>query len=75
MKVRKATLSDSSDLLLWRNDETTRKYSINKDIVAHSEHNRWFNKKLDDNDTEIYIVRGLRQSIRYGPSLLNEDLL
>ena len=55
MRLRKADLSDSNDILSWRNDETTRRFSVNKDVVSQGEHDKWFRRKLDDPDTDFYI--------------------
>jgi|TARA_B100000787_G_C16113943_1_gene259400 L-amino acid N-acyltransferase YncA len=54
MLVRHACSSDSEDILAWRNDKTSRKMSLNKDIVSLDEHNLWFESSSDLNRV-IYI--------------------
>ncbi len=44
-------LDHSSDILEWRNDETTRLNSINQDIVSNSDHTKWLSSKIISKDT------------------------
>ena len=55
MRVRLAELRDSDDLLLWRNDEVTRKMSFDSDFVELSSHKEWFEKSLE-NDRRILVI-------------------
>ena len=45
--VRHATLDDSSDVLIWRNDPLAIKTSINESSVSDKEHAKWFPQTLD----------------------------
>ncbi len=52
---RKATESDSSLLLLWRNDPVVRKNSFNSNPITSEEHSEWLKKCLASVDVEIYL--------------------
>ena len=45
--VRQATLDDSIDVLLWRNDPLAITMSINQSSVSAKEHAKWFPRTLD----------------------------
>jgi len=47
---------DSRDLWEWRNHLQVRKYSFNKKIISWEEHEKWFFKKLKDENSIIYII-------------------
>jgi L-amino acid N-acyltransferase YncA len=55
LKVRKALLEDSSEILRWRNNPETIKFSKNNNYVTPAEHNEWFRKSLDSRHKFIYI--------------------
>ena len=48
LTLRRASERDSEALLLWRNDSTTRAFSISGDDVTSEQHRAWFNKALQD---------------------------
>lgn len=52
---RKATESDSSLLLLWRNDPVVRKNSFNSNPITPEEHSEWLKKCLASVEVEIYL--------------------
>lgn len=54
--LRKAVLEDSKFIYDLRNDDLTRMNSINKEIIAYDKHMAWYERKLQDNDTYIYIL-------------------
>ena len=45
--VRQATLDDSFDVLIWRNDSLAIEMSINQASVSEDEHAKWFPKTLN----------------------------
>lgn len=49
--------SDSRDIWLWRNDETTRCMSINTGEVSWKEHEKWFASALSNKDRLLLIGR------------------
>lgn len=48
LTVRPATLSDSDLLFGWRNHESIRSVSRNKDPIALEDHRRWFGRVIAD---------------------------
>ena len=64
MKLRYANCSDIDDILIWRNDELTRKMSKYQDLVKPEEHSNWFKSSLRDPRRIIYI--GLKDAIKVG---------
>lgn len=54
--LRLATLADSSDLLTWRNDVTTRNMAINQGIINQIDHDIWLNKVLNDSNRKLFII-------------------
>ena len=45
-----------STILEWRNDEITRKNSINQEIVSKEDHKKWLSNQLSKNETPAYEV-------------------
>jgi len=45
----------SLEILEWRNDELTRKNSINENIINQNDHELWLKSKIDSNDTLLLI--------------------
>jgi RimJ/RimL family protein N-acetyltransferase len=56
MRIRKAEKKDWLMLLEWRNDEITRKNSINSNLVNEHDHKEWFFSSLKSEKREIFIV-------------------
>lgn len=54
--IRDATLNDTETLFNWANDVETRKNSFTTAAVDWAQHVLWFNKKLIDNTSKIYIL-------------------
>ena len=55
MRVRTADNKDCEDLFVWRNDEFTRRMSINSDLVDWRTHSQWFNSALADERRVVLI--------------------
>ena len=53
--VREATLDDSNDVLVWRNDPLAIKMSINRSSVSGEEHAKWFLETLNS-DRCVHII-------------------
>lgn len=47
---------DSEDLLRWRNDPVTRKYSFNTKKVQKKDHVKWFGSSLSNPKRNLFIV-------------------
>lgn len=56
MNLRKAGIEDSDLLLAWRNDEGTRKNSLNSALVQDDEHARWLDHTLRSPDRSLLII-------------------
>ena len=56
IKLRKATLKDSPDVLCWRNDPVAVAVSFNKKLVDKLEHKQWFAKVLKDKRRRLFIA-------------------
>lgn len=48
LKLRPAEPSDSERVLAWRNDERTRRYSLNATPIDPARHAVWFSERLND---------------------------
>tara|TARA_Y100001968_G_C19443354_1_gene763831 strand:- start:1418 stop:1900 length:483 start_codon:yes stop_codon:yes gene_type:complete len=53
--IEKATENHSKLIWEWRNDEESRKMSLNSNFITWEEHQNWFNNILKDINTFIYI--------------------
>ena len=53
--IRKIDIEDWDDLLIWRNDELTRKMSINGGIVKKEDHYSYMDKMSKNNNREQFI--------------------
>lgn len=49
-------MADAADLLRWRNDDDTRKFSLHREVVTWSEHLDWLSRVLHDGKTELYVA-------------------
>lgn len=54
--LRKAQIEDARFIYDVRNDELSRKNSINKDIIDYEAHLKWYENKLNDKMSHIYIL-------------------
>ena len=55
LKLRKADLNDIFFYFNWVNQISVRKNSLNKNRITFNEHEKWFNKKLDQKKNYLYI--------------------
>ena len=55
LTLRQAVESDSEALLEWRNDATTRAFSLISDEVTREEHDAWLNKTMQDKNCLLLI--------------------
>ena len=54
--LRKARSEDSDLLQAWRNDEATRRNSLNSETIPADEHARWLDRSLGNTDRILFIV-------------------
>ena len=55
LKVRKAAIGDSSEILRWRNDTETINFSLSEKYVTPQEHEIWFHNNLTSLNNIIYV--------------------
>lgn len=55
ISLRKAITKDCDLLFNWRNEKACRENSLNTDEVPYETHCAWFEKRMNDKDTLIYI--------------------
>lgn len=55
LKIRKAAKEDMLKYFSWANDEEVRKASFHSHKISLSEHIAWFEKKIYDPDTFMYV--------------------
>lgn len=53
--VRPAALSDSVDILTWRNDAVTRKMSRNSEHISVIQHEQWFENAVTSEQKFVFI--------------------
>lgn len=53
--MRKATLEDARLYFEWVNDPQVRLSAFNSEIIEWPSHLKWFNSKIDSNQSELYI--------------------
>jgi RimJ/RimL family protein N-acetyltransferase len=56
VKLRKSQPGDARMLYEWANEPDVRKNSINKEKISWTEHISWFEGKLSDSNTYLYIA-------------------
>lgn len=61
--LRKVTEKDVDLLYEWANDITVRANAFSTEPIPYTEHIRWFQAKLQDKDTKIYIYMYEEQPI------------
>ena len=54
--LRKATLSDMQYIYEWANEDETRKNSFSSDKISWDTHVQWFENKLADTNSYIFIL-------------------
>jgi len=55
--LKQATPEDCKKLWEWRNDPETREASFNSHNISYEEHEQWFNQKMVDPCTKIFIAK------------------
>ena len=56
IKLREANINDAELLFNWANESNVRKNAINQDKINWVDHLNWLNKKLNDDNTKIFIL-------------------
>lgn len=71
MELRPATLDDADALLVWRNDEETRRQSFTTDEVAYDDHVAWLRRVIADPDRLLFV--GVVDGVVVGQVRLDVD--
>ena len=53
--LKKANMSDLIQTRNWRNDDTSRKNSFNKNYIYQDEHAKWYFDTLSNNKKQLFI--------------------
>lgn len=60
MKYRLATMEDAGDLLRWKNQADTKRYSIvSKKRILKRDHLKWLEKTLQEGKMKIWVLPGV----------------
>lgn len=54
--LREASITDSDQILQWRNDPDVRRYSLHSNIISPEEHQKWYQLALEREDIQIFIL-------------------
>lgn len=54
--LRKATAEDKKLIFDWANDPETRACSFNSEPIAWEDHDKWYDKKMADDKSRMYIL-------------------
>lgn len=53
--IRPVNKKDCLPLWVWRNNRTTRRFSIQQDFISYETHLKWFRRQLSSKNTQIQI--------------------
>jgi UDP-2,4-diacetamido-2,4,6-trideoxy-beta-L-altropyranose hydrolase len=56
LSIRRASLNDLMQYFEWANDPSVRSNSFNSKTIELDNHVSWFNKKIKDKDSYLYII-------------------
>ncbi len=56
LSIRETNESDILKFFLWANDRVVRRNAWNEEAISIEQHMNWFSKKINDNQTKIYIL-------------------
>ena len=56
LSIRSIVADDKELLFRWANDERVRRSAIHSEPIPWSNHEQWFDRKLDDIECRIYII-------------------
>lgn len=54
--LRRCTYSDMDIIYKWINDDEVRNNSFNSDYIEYEVHVKWFNEKINCNNSYMYII-------------------
>jgi len=56
VKLRKITLSDTANIVRWRNSDDVRKNLFTQDNLTEEQHINWFHSKIESGSCAQYII-------------------
>jgi hypothetical protein len=65
IKLNKFKKKDINFLFKLRNIKEARKYSSNRKIISKKEHEKWFDQKLKDKQSKIFIIKLAKHKVGY----------
>ncbi len=65
LNIRSASTDDSKDILEWRNDSLSRKFSINSKLINRTDHLKWLKKNLNNSNNYLFICLFNRQKVGF----------
>ena len=65
IKLNKFKKQDINFLFKLRNKREVRKYSLNRKIISKKEHKKWFDQKLKDKKSKIFIIIIKKHKVGY----------
>ncbi len=81
LKIRKANYQDLKQYFNWANDPDTRQASYNTDPISLDAHSEWYEKKLKDQGTFLYVLSDekydfgqIRFDIKQGEAIISYSL-
>lgn len=63
VRLRLATMADAERLLHWRNDPSTRRFSLNPELITKQQHMHWLQQSLSNPQRRLYIAEYAYQPI------------
>jgi len=63
INLTKAEITDINDIFEWRNHPDIRKNFFDSEVITWNDHEKWFNEKLKDQDTTIYVAYHIENKI------------
>ena len=63
LTLRRANINDKQQYFEWKNDEVVRQNALNSEIVDWETHKKWFNKKLKDRSSFLYVAHNMNHVI------------
>lgn len=74
LELRKAEYADMEQIYKWANEEGTRRNSFNTSRISHDEHVRWFEAKLKDENTYIFVLMRDKEPVGQGRITVEGDI-
>ena len=65
IKLNKFKKQDINFLFKLRNKREVRKYSLNRKTISKKEHEKWFDQKLKDKESKIFIIKIKKHKVGY----------